>query len=142
MPSATNPAIIIRLTPISGNFGKFLIINLRCGCNNTNNTQKTAKYIIYGVNIAKSNMIAKRKLYSGFGRFSPWIFDPSHSSNVGQNTSIISGVPEPAKKRKGVDKIIKQDARSDTLLLNQRLSNRINSKPSNNPIRILGNFTV
>ncbi len=53
---------------------------------------------------------------------------------------MISGVPEPAKNKKGVDKTTKHDARSDTLLLNQRFNSKISKSPSSNPIRILGNL--
>ena len=84
--------------------------------------------------------IVNTKQYIGFGLFSPCILDPSHNSNVGQNTNMINGVPEPAKNKKGVDNTIKQEASNDTLLLNQRLSRSINNKPRNKPIIILGNF--
>ena len=127
---------------MSGSFGKLFITNLRWGCINTNNIQNTAKYIIYGVKIDNSIANAKAKQYIGLGRFSPWIFDPNQSKSVGQNTSMISGVPDPAKNKNGVDKTIRHDANKDTLLLNQRLSNNINKNPSSSPTKILGNFIV
>lgn len=139
-PSTVKPANIIKITIMSGSFGKSLITKRRCGCTNTNNTQNIAKYIIYGVKIDKSIAIANKKQYAGRGRFSPCIFDPSHSNKVGQNTIIISGVPLPAKNRNGVDNTIKHDASSDTLLLNQRLSSRINSNPNSRPMIMLGSF--
>ena len=115
-------------------------MNLKCGWTNTKIIQKIAKYIIYGVKIESSSMIAKMKQYKGFGRFSPWIFEPSQSKSVGQNTNIISGVPEPAKNRNGVDKIIKQDASRDTLLLNHLFKSKIKRNANIRPIIILGNF--
>ena len=78
--------------------------------------------------------------YDGFGRFSPSILEPSHNNNVGQNTIIISGVPDPAKNKNGVDSTIKHDASKDTLLLNQRLSSNISKNPSSSPMIMLGNF--
>ena len=127
-------------TMLNGNFGKPFTTNLKCGCTNTKITQNTAKYIIYGVKMDSSIAMANKKQYAGRGRFSPWILEPSHKSSVGQNTSIISGVPLPAKYKNGVDSTIKHDASSETLLLNHRLSNKINKKPSNSPIIALGSF--
>lgn len=46
---------------VNGTFGKFLTINLRCGCMNTKNTQKIAKYNIYGVKI-DSSMVAPNRI--------------------------------------------------------------------------------
>ena len=66
--------------------------------------------------------------------------EPNHSNNVGQNTIIINGVPEPARNRNGVDKIIKIDARSETLLLNHRFNKRTNRRPKNKPIMMLGSL--
>ena len=66
--------------------------------------------------------------------------EPSQSKSVGQNTSIINGVPEPAKYKNGVDRTIKNDARSDTLFLNQRFKRRINRKPRSRPMMILGSL--
>ena len=86
--------------------------------------------------------IEKTKLYIGLGRFSPWIFDPNHNSSVGQKTNMMRGVPEPAKNRKGVESTIKQEVSSETLVLNQRFSSRINSTPSKSPIRILGSLIL
>ena len=128
------------LTKESGSFGKPFNTNLKCGCSNTNITQNTAKYIIYGVKIESSIIIANKKQYIGLGLFSPWILEPSQSNSVGQNTSMISGVPLPAKNRNGVDSIIKHDARSDTLLLNHRFSRSINKKPKSNPMMMLGSL--
>ena len=68
--------------------------------------------------------------------------EPSHKSKVGQKTSIMSGVPEPAKNKNGVDKIIKQEASSETLFLNQRFKSKIKNNPKNNPITMLGNLTA
>ena len=140
MPSITNPANIIIPTSTSGNFGKPFSTNLKCGCASTNITQNTAKYNIYGVKIDNSIMIANKKQYIGRGLLSPWILDPSHKSSVGQNTSIISGVPLPAKNRNGVDNIIRHDAKSDTLLLNHRFSRSINKKPKSSPMMMLGSL--
>lgn len=95
---------------------------------------------MYGVKIESSIATANNNEYIGFGLFSPWIFDPSQSKSVGQNTIIMSGVPFPARNKNGVDKTTRQDARSDTLLLNQRLSRRISSKPRIRPTKILGSF--
>ena len=61
---------------------------------------------------------------------------------LGQNTNIINGVPEPAKNKNGVDNIINVEASKDTLLLNHRLSSKINKKPSSSPIKILGSLIV
>lgn len=140
--SRVNPAIIIKNTIVSGNFGSLFTTKRKCGWSNTNSTQNTAKYIIYGVKIERSIIIEKMKLYRGFGRFSPWIFEPSHNSSVGQKTNIISGVPDPAKNKKGVDKIIKQEASRDTLLLNHLFRSSIKRNPSSSPIIILGSLTV
>lgn len=139
-PSTAKPASIIIPTMLSGNFGKPFTTNLRCGCTSTKITQNTAKYIIYGVKMESNIAIANKKQYAGRGRFSPWILEPSHKSSVGQNTSIINGVPLPAKYKNGVDSTIKHDASSETLLLNHRLSSKINRKPSSRPITTLGNF--
>lgn len=139
--SATNPASRIIPTITSGNFGKSLIIKRRCGWSNTKNTQKIAKYIIYGVNMDSNMAIAKAKEYSGLGRFSPWIFEPSHNSKVGQKTNIINGVPEPERKRNGVESTTMHEASKDTLLLNQRLSSKINKNPKARPTNTLGNLT-
>ena len=127
-------------TTTSGNFGKLLITNLRCGWQNTKITQKIAKYTIYGVKIESSNAIAKKNEYIGFGLFSPWILEPSQSSNVGQNKIIINGVPEPVKNKNGVDNTTKHDAKSETLFLNQRFRSKIKSKPKNRPTITLGNL--
>jgi len=94
------------------------------------------------VKIENSIAIANIKQYSGRGRFSPCIFDPNHNNKVGQNTTIINGVPDPAKNKKGVDSTIKHDASSETLLLNQRLSSSINRNPNSNPTITLGNFML
>lgn len=53
---------------------------------------------------------------------------------------MISGVPLPAKNRNGVESTTRQDASSDTLLLNQRFRSKIRKKPSSKPIKILGNL--
>lgn len=95
---------------------------------------------MYGVKSDSSIIIAKAKQYSGLGRFSPWIFEPSQSKSVGQKTSIINGVPEPARKRKGVERVIKVEARSETLLLNHLFSSNINKNPNIKPIMMLGNL--
>ena len=134
------PAMINADTIESGSLGRLLITKRRCGCKNTKTRQKAVKYNIYGVKIEKSIATAKNNEYIGFGLFSPWIFEPSQSKSVGQNTIIISGVPFPAKNKNGVDKTTRQDARSDTLLLNQRFSKRISSKPRNRPTMILGSL--
>ena len=134
------PAMINADTIESGSLGRLLITKRRCGCKNTKIRQKAAKYSIYGVKIENSIATAKSNEYIGFGLFSPWIFDPSQSKSVGQNTIIMSGVPFPARNKNGVDKTTRQDARSDTLLLNQRLSRRISSKPRIRPTKILGSF--
>ena len=138
--SAVTPAKIITLTIASGNFGKLLIIKRKCGCKKTKKTQKTAKYTIYGVKIARSNATANSSEYIGLGRFSPWILEPSQSSSVGQKTIMISGVPEPAKNRNGVDKIIKIEASKDTLLLNHRFKRSTRSKPKSSPTIMLGSL--
>ncbi len=140
IPSITKPAIKINATITSGNLGKSFTMKRRCGWNATNSTQKIAKYIIYGVNIDRSIAIAKMNEYIGLGRFSPWILEPSHRSKVGQNTIIINGVPFPAKNKKGVDKTIKHDARSETLLLNQRFKSKTSKKPRAVAIRMLGSL--
>ena len=90
--------------------------------------------------MAASSATAKMKLYIGFGRFSPWIFEPSHSKSVGQNTIMINGVPEPAKNKNGVESTTSPDASKETLFLNQRFSRSINKKPSIKPIIILGSL--
>ena len=85
-------------------------------------------------------MIEKIKVYDGFGLFSPWIFEPSHNNRVGQKTNMMSGVPDPAKNKNGVDKTTKQDASRETLLLNQRFKREIIRSPNNSPINTLGNL--
>ena len=70
-PKSMKPPIMRSATTTRGNLGRFLRINLRCGWNKTKNTQKTAKYIIYGVKIDSSIATAKAKQYKGLGRFSP-----------------------------------------------------------------------
>lgn len=129
-------------TTTSGNFGKLLITNLKCGWQNTKITQKIAKYTMYGVKIESNNAIAKKNEYIGFGLFSPWILEPSQSSNVGQNRIIINGVPEPVKNRNGVDNTTKHDAKSETLFLNQRFKSRIKSRPKAKPTIILGSLSA
>jgi hypothetical protein len=52
----------------------------------------------------------------------------------------MSGVPFPARNKNGVDKTTRQDARSDTLLLNHLLSNSIKSSPKIRPTIILGSL--
>ena len=95
---------------------------------------------MYGVK-SDSNMIsAKAKQYNGLGRFSPWILEPSQSRSVGQKTNIISGVPEPARKRKGVESVIKVEASNETLLLNHLFSSKMNKNPNIKPIMMLGNL--
>ena len=86
--------------------------------------------------------IEKAKQYKGLGRFSPWIFEPNHNKNVGQKTSIMSGVPEPVRNRNGVERTIKQEVSSETLDLNQRLSSNINKTPDNNPTSMLGSLML
>ena len=132
------------ITPvkISGSLGRFRTTNRRCGCKDTKITQNAAKYNMYGVNIASAIEIANKNEYIGLGRFSPWIFEPSQRSSVGQNTSIIRGVPLPAKNKNGVDSTTRQDARSDTLFLNQRLRRSISKIPSTSPIIMLGSLIV
>ena len=90
--------------------------------------------------IDNSIAIPKIKEYKGLGRFSPWIFEPSQRSKVGQKISIISGVPEPAKKRNGVDNMMRHEASKETLFLNQRFNNRMSKNPSAKPIMILGSL--
>ena len=140
MRRAEIPAITNSPTIARGSFGKLLTMKRRCGCRNTKKTQNTAKYIIYGVKMANNSAIAKSNEYIGLGRFSPWILEPSQSSKVGQKTIIISGVPEPAINKNGVDRTIKMEARSETLLLNQRFRSKINSSPKARPTSTLGNL--
>lgn len=116
IPSTINPPSKTINVITSGNFGRSLTIKRKCGWNKTNRMQKTAKYIIYGVKTEINIAIVKAKQYNGFGLFSPWILEPSQRSRVGQRTSIIKGVPEPAKNKNGVDNITKQEASKDTLL--------------------------
>lgn len=97
---------------------------------------------MYGVKIDSKSMTANKNEYRGFGRFSPWILEPNHSKSVGQKTIIINGVPEPAKNKKGVDRIIKHEAKSETLLLNHLLSSNINKNPNKSPTMILGSLIV
>jgi hypothetical protein len=54
----------------------------------------------------------------------------------------MSGVPEPVRNRNVVERTIKQEASSETLDLNQRLSNSINKTPSNNPTSMLGSLIL
>lgn len=59
---------------------------------------------------------------------------------VGQKTNMINGVPEPARKRNGVDNIIRQETSSETLVLNHRLSRRMRKNPKPRPTKILGSL--
>lgn len=68
--------------------------------------------------------------------------DPNHKSKVGQNTSIIRGVPEPAKYKNEDDKTAKMEAKIATLFLNQRLSNKMSNTPSSTPIIMLGSLML
>lgn len=72
----------------------------------------------------------------------PWIFEPSHRRKVGQNTSIISGVPELARYKNGMERIVNTDASRATFDLNQRFNKRISKKPKKVPIIILGSLIV
>ena len=54
-PRTNNPRII------SGILGKFLTIKRRCGWMNTKNTQKIAKYNMYGVKIENSKAMPNIK---------------------------------------------------------------------------------
>lgn len=67
--------------------------------------------------------------------------EPSHSNNVGQKTTMIRGVPEPAMNKNEAESTARMEARRATLLLNQRLSKRIRSKPRISPMMILGSLT-
>lgn len=84
---------------------------------------------------------AKTKQYIGFGLVTPWILEPNQSSRVGQNTSMIKGVPDPARYKNDADKTAKIEDSSATLFLNQRLRSNINNMPSTAPIMILGSLT-
>lgn len=95
---------------------------------------------MYGVKIESNITSAKLKQKRGSGRLTPWIFEPSQSRNVGQKTIIISGVPVPARYRNGVERITRIDASKLTLFLNQRFKSKINKKPSNKPIMMLGSL--
>ena len=72
--------------------------------------------------------------------FLPLILEPSQSSNVGQKTNMISGVPLPARKRNGADKTVSTEAIIATLFLNQRFKSKIKSTPSNKPMIMLGSL--
>lgn len=75
------------------------------------------------------------------GLVTPWIFDPNQSNRVGQKTSIIRGVPEPAKYRKEAESTARMEASKATLVLNQRFSRRISNTPKQTPMIMLGSFT-
>ena len=90
--------------------------------------------------MASKSAKAKAKHHKGFGVFSPWILLPSHNKRVGQNTSMMSGVPEPARYKNGVDSTVNIEARSATLDLNQRFKRRIKRSPSPNPMIIEGSL--
>ena len=53
---------------------------------------------------------------------------------------MISGVPEPARYRNGIERIDRMLARRATLLLNQRFKSKTNKKPSPAAIMMLGNL--
>ena len=72
--------------------------------------------------------------------FLPLILEPSQRSNVGQKTSMINGVPFPARNKNGADKTVKIEAIMATLFLNQRLSKRISRTPRNRAIIMLGSL--
>lgn len=93
-----------------------------------------------GVKIEKRSVKAKMKQNVAWGFFSPWIFEPSHNNNVGQKTTMMSGVPVPARWRNGIERTVIMLARSATLLLNQRFSNRIIKKPRAIATMMLGNL--
>lgn len=95
---------------------------------------------MYGVKIESSSDNAKAKQKIGSGRFSPWILEPSQSNNIGQNTSMISGVPVPISDKNNVDRVISIEASRDTLFLNQRFKIKIRRKPSNIPTIMFGNL--
>ena len=83
---------------------------------------------------------AKIKQKIGLGAVFPWIFEPSQSKRVGQNTSMINGVPEPVRYKKLEDSMVKILAIIATLFLNQRFNRTISSIPSSKPIIMLGSF--
>lgn len=74
------------------------------------------------------------------GKVLPWILEPSQSKTVGQKTSIISGVPEPARYKNGAESTVRIEAIKATLFLNQRFKSKIKNNPSKMPIIILGNL--
>jgi hypothetical protein len=53
---------------------------------------------------------------------------------------MMSGVPEPARYKNGVERTVTTDARSATLLLNQRLRRRIIRRPRPRPMIIDGSL--
>ena len=95
---------------------------------------------MWGVKIENKRINAKIKQKDARGFLSPWIFDPSHRRRLGQKTTIISGVPELAKNRKGIERIVRMLARSATLLLNQRFKSKTSKKPRAVAIRMLGSL--
>lgn len=97
MTAAANPMIIMKIVRTSGKVGRVLIVKRKCGCKKAKSTMKPARYIIYGVKIEARSAKAKTKQYIGLGLVTPWIFEPSQSSRVGQKTIMISGVPLPAR---------------------------------------------
>lgn len=70
----------------------------------------------------------------------PLILEPSQRSKVGQKTSIISGMPEPARYRNGAESTTRIEAMIATLFLNQRFSSKIINTPRARLITILGSL--
>lgn len=91
--------------------------------------------------IEASRAKANKKQYAGLGLVTPWILEPSHKSSVGQKTSMISGVPEPAKKRNDAERTARIEARRATLVLNQRFRSKMSKRPSTSPMTMLGSLT-
>ena len=94
----------------------------------------------YGVKMAPSSANAKIKTAKEFGFFSPWIFEPSQRSKVGQKTNMMRGVPKPETERKLDEMTVITLAMMATLFLNQRLRSIIKSNARMKPRIMLGSL--
>ena len=70
----------------------------------------------------------------------PTIFEPSHRMSASQKIYIMFGVPDPARNKKAVDKVVKIEPIIATSDLNQRFSNKIMKSAASTAMIMDGNL--
>ena len=70
----------------------------------------------------------------------PTIFEPSHRMSASQKMYIMFGVPDPARNKKAVDKVVKNEPIIATSDLNQRFSSKMMKSAANTAITMDGNL--